>query len=219
MTPPTLSPMMTEDRPKLTARQAEVLDVIEAAIRQQGYPPTIREIGAKLGIRSPQGVSDHLSALERKGYLNRSQARSRSCVPVLMSDETIDIPLFDGRVAAGQPALAVESRRQTLTISRTLVGRARDVFALEVQGDSMIGDGIYDGDIVFVEKAQSTRPDEITVVRVDDSVTIKRIAQEGDVIRLLSSNPTHADIVIHANEGRSVETVGRLVGVYRALDI
>jgi repressor LexA len=136
-----------------------------------------------------------------------------------MSDETIDIPLFDGRVAAGQPALAVESRRQTLTISRTLVGRARDVFALEVQGDSMIGDGIYDGDIVFVEKAQSTRPDEITVVRVDDSVTIKRIAQEGDVIRLLSSNPTHADIVIHANEGRSVETVGRLVGVYRALDI
>jgi SOS-response transcriptional repressor LexA len=64
MTPPTLSPMMTEDRPKLTARQAEVLDVIEAAIRQQGYPPTIREIGAKLGIRSPQGVSDHLSGEE-----------------------------------------------------------------------------------------------------------------------------------------------------------
>lgn len=209
----TLSP-----RPQLTARQAQVLEVIEKAIRAQGYPPTIREIGAQLGIRSPQGVSDHLAALERKGYLNRSQARSRSCVPVLMSDDTIDIPLFDGRVAAGQPALAVESRRQTLTISRTLVGRARDVFALEVQGDSMIGDGIYDGDIVFVEKAKVTRPDEITVVRVDDSVTIKRIAHDGDTIRLLSSNPTHADIIINVEEGRSVETVGRLVGVYRSLD-
>jgi repressor LexA len=108
-TPPGASP--------LTARQAEVLSVLERSIHTRGYPPTIREMGAELGIRSPQGVSDHLAALERKGYIHRTAAQSRSCVPVAMSDDTIEIPLYDGRVAAGQPALAVNSQRDTLSES------------------------------------------------------------------------------------------------------
>jgi len=202
----------------LTARQAEVLGVLERSIHTRGYPPTIREMGAELGIRSPQGVSDHLAALERKGYIHRTAAQSRSCVPVAMSDDTIEIPLFDGRVAAGQPALAVDSQRDTLRVSRTLLRKAKNVFALEVQGDSMTGDGIYDGDVVFVERDEQAREDDIAVIRVEDSVTIKRRRRDAMGLRLLSSNPTHSDIVIRAEEARDVAVVGRVVGVYRALN-
>ena len=202
----------------LTARQAEVLRVLERSIHTRGYPPTIRELGAELGIRSPQGVSDHLAALERKGYIHRTAAQSRSCVPVAMSDDTIEIPLFDGRVAAGQPALAVESQRDTLRVSRTLLRRANNVFALEVQGDSMIGDGIHDGDVVFVERDEHAREEEIAVIRVEDSVTIKRRRRDELGLRLISSNPTHEDILIRAEESRDVAVVGRVVGVYRALN-
>ena len=202
----------------LTARQAEVLSVLERSIQTRGFPPTIREMCTELEIRSPQGVSDHLAALERKGYIHRTASQSRSCVPVAMSDDTVEIPLYDGHVAAGQPALAVDSQRETLRVSRTLLRRARDVFALSVQGDSMIGDGIYDGDMVFVERAQEAAEDDIAVIRVDDSVTIKRRRQEGDTLRLISSNPTHADIVIRAEDARQVRVIGRVVGVYRALN-
>ncbi|MGB0591411.1 MAG: transcriptional repressor LexA [Myxococcota bacterium] len=202
----------------LTARQAEVLGVLERSIHARGYPPTIREMGAELGIRSPQGVSDHLAALERKGYIHRTAAQSRSCVPVAMSDDTIEIPLFDGRVAAGQPALAVDSQRDTLRVSRTLLRKAKNVFALEVQGDSMTGDGIYDGDVVFVERDERAREDDIAVIRVEDSVTIKRRRRDELGLRLLSSNPAHSDIVIRADEARDVAVVGRVVGVYRALN-
>ena len=211
-------PKGTAGTAPLTARQAEVLGVLERSIHTRGYPPTIRELGAELGIRSPQGVSDHLAALERKGYIHRTAAQSRSCVPIAMSDDTIEIPLFDGRVAAGQPALAVESQRDTLRVSRTLLRRAKNVFALEVQGDSMIGDGIYEGDVVFVERGDDAREDEIAVIRVEDSVTIKRRQRDEVGLRLISSNPTHADIVIRAEESRDVAVVGRVVGVYRALN-
>ena len=202
----------------LTARQSEVLAVLERSIQTRGYPPTIRELGAELGIRSPQGVTDHLAALERKGYIHRTASQSRSCVPVAMSDDTVEIPLYDGRVAAGQPALAVDSQRDTLKVSRTLLRRAKNVFALEVQGDSMTGDGIYDGDVVFVERGEAAREEEIAVIRVEDSVTIKRRRRDALGLRLISSNPTHADIVIHAEEARDVAVVGRVVGVYRALN-
>jgi len=202
----------------LTARQAEVLGVLERSIQTRGFPPTIREMCTALQIRSPQGVSDHLAALERKGYIHRTASQSRSCVPVAMSDDTVEIPLFDGRVAAGQPALAVENQRDTLRVSRTLLRRARDVFALSVQGDSMSGDGIYEGDIVFVERAQEATKDDIAVIRIDDSVTIKRRRWEGENLHLLSSNPTHSDIVVRGEDARDVHVIGRVVGIYRALN-
>lgn len=201
----------------LTARQHEVLSALEKSISTRGYPPTIRELGTELGIRSTQGVTDHLAALERKGYVHRTASRSRSCVPVAMSDDTVDIPLYDGRVAAGQPALAVDSQRETLRISRTLLRRARNVFALTVQGDSMTGDGIHDGDVVFVERDDEATEDDIAVIRVEDSVTIKRRRREMGGLRLVSSNPTHADIVIHQEDARDVAVVGKVVGVYRSL--
>ena len=202
----------------LTARQAEVLALLERSIQTRGYPPTIRELGAALGIRSPQGVSDHLAALERKGHIHRTASQSRSCVPVAMSDDTIEIPLYDGRVAAGQPALAVDNQRETLRISRTLLRRARNVFALEVQGNSMTGDGIHDGDLVFVERDEEAREEDIAVIRVEDSVTIKRRRRDASGLRLVSSNPAHDDIVIRSEDARDVAVVGRVVGVYRALN-
>ena len=202
----------------LTARQAEVLGVLERSIQTRGFPPTIREMCKALEIRSPQGVSDHLAALERKGYIHRTASQSRSCVPVAMSHDTVEIPLYDGRVAAGQPALAVENQRDTLRVSRTLLRRARDVFALQVEGDSMSGDGIYEGDVVFVERAQEATKDDIAVIRIDDSVTIKRRRWDETSLRLLSSNPTHSDIVIRQEDAKDVHVIGRVVGIYRALN-
>jgi len=209
--------LSASNRP-LTARQAEVLSSVERSIKTRGFPPTIRELGAELGIRSTQGVSDHLAALERKGYIQRTASHSRSCVPVAMSDDIVEIPLYDGRVAAGQPALAVDAQRETLRISRTLLRRAHNVFALEVQGDSMTGDGIYSGDVVFVEREEPSREDQIAVIRVEDSVTIKRRQRDAQGLRLISSNPDHEDIVIHAEDARDVAVVGRVVGVYRSMN-
>src|SRR5688500_13588628 len=139
---------------KLTDRQRMVLDFIRGSIEQQGYPPTLREIGNHLGIKSTNGVNDHLRALERKGFLTREDMKSRTLRPVDMGpkstrprnagghqddgDGTVEIAIL-GRVAAGQPLEAIEHQAEdTVRIDRMLINGARDVFGLRIQGDSMI---------------------------------------------------------------------------------
>jgi repressor LexA len=136
-------------RDKLTKRQAQVLAVINQSIEHEGYPPTIREIGSCLDIKSTNAVNDHLKALERKGYLNRNESKSRALVPVDMNDDMVEVPLV-GRIAAGQPILAVQNLEDKVKVDRFFLGSAQDVFALRVVGESMIGDGIDDGDFIFV---------------------------------------------------------------------
>src|SRR5690606_38879364 len=149
---------------KLTEKQRAVLDFIIESIQDRGYPPTLREIGNQFGIRSTNGVNDHLRALERKGYLTREDMKSRTLRPTpevlramsidLPEDEPdmIDIPVI-GRVAAGQPLEAIEEPIDTVRIDRMHVGgRGSEVFGLKVVGDSMIEAGIHDGDYVFVKK-------------------------------------------------------------------
>jgi len=205
-----------DERPQLTERQQMVLSYIRSSIEERGYPPTIREIGSHMGIRSTNGVNDHLKALERKGYLIRDELKSRALRPADMHDNLIDVPLM-GRIAAGSPILATENIEDTVRIDSFLLGNHRQVFALRVVGESMIGDGIHDGDYIFVKKQITASPGEIVVVLVEDEATVKRFYPEGDRIRLQPSNPGMEPIYVHREDFRSTSVLGVVVGVYRQM--
>jgi repressor LexA len=211
---------------KLTARQEMVLDFIQSSISQNGYPPTLREIGNHMGIRSTNGVNDHLRALERKGYLSREDMKSRALRPIVPAgsrrrapadDDTIEIPVL-GSVAAGQLAEAIEHPTDTVRIDGMLVGGARDVFGLRVRGESMIEAGIHDGDYVFVRKQIEAHRGQIIVALVGDEATCKYYYPESDRIRLVPANSTMSEIVVHANDWRGTNVLGVVVGIYRKLN-
>src|SRR3954466_6934946 len=144
-----------EGKEPLTDRQRAVLEFISQSIERRGYPPTLREIGEHMGIRSTNGVNDHLKALEKKGYLEREDLKSRALRPISLdgagpSGAMVDVPIL-GRVAAGEPILAVEEAEDTVKVDRFFLGTNKEVFALKVKGDSMIEAGIFDGDFIFVK--------------------------------------------------------------------
>jgi repressor LexA len=227
----------------LTDRQLEVLRYIARQIEDAGYPPTIREIGEALDIRSTNGVNDHLKALERKGFLTRDPVKSRALIPTSRAREAlgepaaarsanvipfsratpktpagrlVEIPIV-GRVAAGQPILAQERIEDTVQVDSFLLGTAKKVYGLRVQGDSMIGDGILPGDYIFVKKQLDARDGEIVVAMIDDEATVKRVYFEGDRVRFQPSNPRMAPIYVRESDFRSTMILGVVVGVYRKL--
>jgi len=204
-------------RTTLTRRQEEVLGFIQHCIEARGYPPTLREIGEHLGISSTNGVNDHLKALERKGFLARDDMKSRALRPVGGSGQIAEVPLL-GRVAAGLPALATENVEDTVKIDRFFIGPTREVFALRVKGDSMIEDGIYDGDFIFVRKQLNAEPGEIVVAMIGDEATVKRFYPEKDRIRFQPANSTMEPIYVHRSDFRSVDILGVVVGVYRRMN-
>jgi repressor LexA len=200
----------------LTHRQQLVLDFIKVCIDSRGYPPTLREIGEHMGIRSTNGVNDHLKALARKGFLVRDDMKSRALRPVSGSGQVIEVPVV-GRVAAGQPMLAVENVEDTVKVDRFFIGPSREVFALRVKGDSMIEDGIFDGDYIFVRKQLNASAGEIVVAMIDGDATVKRYFPEGDRIRFQPANAAMAPIYVHQADFRSVDILGVVVGVYRKM--
>lgn len=225
----------SHDRPekKLTDRQAAVLEFIADHISDTGFPPTIREIGDHLGISSTNGVNDHLKALERKGYLTREDAKSRAIRPlfdragnpsdgttsdeVTVLDDVHQIPII-GRIAAGMPITALENVEDRVSMGESLIGRPNDVFGLVVKGESMIEDGIFDGDYIFVKKQQDARNNEIVAVMVDGEATVKRFFREkSGVIRLQPSNSAMEPIFVTADEARDTEVLGRVIAVFRRL--
>jgi repressor LexA len=211
---------------ELTERQREILAFIAKETEARGYPPTIREIGEHMDIRSTNGVNDHLKALERKGYLQRGEQQSRALVVtrrarVLLGlgnrkdSGLLDVPLL-GRVAAGQPLLAQENVEDSVRIDSFLLGSpGREVFALRVKGNSMIEDGIHDGDYLFVRKAAQAQSGEIVVALIDDEATVKRYFPEGERIRLQPANSTMEPIFVRKEDFRSTMILGTVVGVYR----
>jgi len=206
-------------KPPLTNRQQEALDYISACLTERGYPPTLREIGEHMGIRSTNGVNDHLKALERKGYLVREELKSRALRPVeLDTQKKAEIPIL-GRVAAGLPILAEENIVDRVVVDRFFIGAAngREVFGLIVQGESMIDDGIHDGDYIFVRKQSTAERGEIVVVMVDGEATVKRIYPEGDRVRLQPANTAMRPIYISHDDFRTVDILGKVVGVYRRM--
>ena len=224
----------------LTQRQREILDFISASIVERGFPPTLREIGEHFNIRSTNGVNDHLKALEKKGHLRREDLKSRAMRPVLPdgsgeiipmqrramgtgdvqivsdSDDMAEIPIL-GRVAAGQPILAVENATDSVKVDRVLVGNHREVFGLRIVGESMIEDGIFDGDYVFVKKTPSAHTGDIVVAMIEGEATVKRYYPEGDKIRFQPANQNMSPIIVRRADFKSVDIIGIVVGVYRKL--
>jgi repressor LexA len=215
---------------KLTERQKAVLDYIVESIHDRGYPPTLREIGNHLGIKSTNGVNDHLRALERKGYLTREDMKSRTLRPtpdILKAqsspprglepyddDMMIEIPIL-GRVAAGLPIEAIEHHTDTVRIDRMLVGGRGEIFGLRVAGDSMIEAGIHDGDYVFVKKQLEAPRGTIVVCLVGEEATCKYYYPEKGHIRLEPANAQMAPILIPRTDWRETQILGVVVGVFR----
>ncbi|HEY1558918.1 MAG TPA: transcriptional repressor LexA [Kofleriaceae bacterium] len=224
----------------LTQRQREILEFISSSIADRGFPPTLREIGEFFHIRSTNGVNDHLKALEKKGHLRREDLKSRAMRPILPdgsgelvamrprlangtnahaladSDELADVPIL-GKVAAGEPILAVENATDSVKIDRVLLGGHREVFGLKIVGESMIEDGIFDGDYVFVKKTPAARTGEIVVAMIEGEATVKRYYPEGDKIRFQPANSTMQPIIVSKADFKSVDIIGIVVGIYRKL--
>jgi repressor LexA len=229
----------------LTERQAQVLQYIRQSITDRGYPPTLREIGAHMGIRSTNGVNDHLRALERKGYLTREDMKSRALRPrdletAVANDgggqgaaaqrgasgqlrldlgddgDLVEIPVL-GRIAAGAPLLAQENVTDTVRIDRGLVRGGRDVFGLRVAGDSMIEAGIVSGDYIFVRKQPTANRGEIVVALIGDEATVKYYYPEKDYVRFQPANAKMAPILVRATDFKPTMLLGIVVGLYRKL--
>jgi repressor LexA len=206
----------------LAPRQKEVLDFIASSVHQLGLPPSLREIGDALGIRSTNGVADHVKALIRKGYLERvsSGGAARAIRLTAKSTgrfhdaDTVAVPVV-GRVAAGMPIFAQEHYEGTLHVDASMVPAGSTVFALVIRGDSMIGDGILDGDTVFVRQQQTARNGEIVIAMLDDEATCKRFFHEGDHVRLDPSNADMEPIVVAADQPLVI--LGVVVGLFRSV--
>ncbi len=182
---------------EITQRQKAVLQFISQYIRQFEYPPTFQEIADAFGIASKHGVVRHLQALERKGYITRSDTLARSIRIVHPQyqppADVVQVPLI-GRVAAGYPILAEENIEKYVMLPRTLVKSEGRYFALRVQGESMTNAGILDGDMVIVQSSSTARAGEIVVALVDDEVTVKRLVIQGNRKFLKAENPGYANI-------------------------
>ncbi len=216
----------------LTKRQAQTLDYIRQSIEERGYPPTLREIGEYMGIRSTNGVNDHLRALERKGYLRREDMKSRalrlvndhdkaaavppSGPPANDDEHTVDVQVL-GRVAAGLPILADENVVDTVRVDRMLVRGGRECFGLRVQGDSMIEAGILNGDYIFVRKQSTAERGQIVVALIGEEATVKYYYPEKDYIRFQPANSNMAPILVRATDFKPTMLLGIVVGVYRRL--
>ena len=212
-----------------------VLDFIRQSIHDRGYPPTLREIGLHFGIKSTNGVNDHLRALEKKGHLQREDLKSRALRPVGMQQSSssgagarlgdrgdprlgdmVEVPVV-GRVAAGLPLLAVENVQDTVHVDKFFIGQTKEVFALRVKGESMIEDGIFDGDYIFVRKQLQASRGDIVVAMIGDEATVKRYYPEGDTIRFQPANSAMQPILVKKRDFKSVNLVGVVIGVYRKM--
>lgn len=200
----------------LTKRQASILRFIIESIRDYGYPPTIAEIGEQFGISSTNGVNDHLVALEKKGYIERSsKARGIHVTPKaaagLYQNEAAMVPLV-GSVAAGQPILAEENIEDHIAVSGALAQAGS--YCLRVRGDSMIEDGILDGDVVVVDQSREAKPGDVVVALIDDEATIKHYHPKGAQVELRPANSSMEPIRVPAE---SVLIQGVVVALQRAL--
>ncbi len=190
--------------------QQKILDFIKSEIEDKGYPPSVREICAAVGLRSTSTVHAHLNHLEAQGLIRRDPTKPRAL-------EVVDgtqprgrsVPLV-GRVTAGQPILAIENIDEYLTLPQSVLGQGK-MFSLRVEGESMIDAGIMDGDIVVLRQQDTAENGEIVVAMTDeDEATLKRIYYEADRVRLQPENPTMAPIYV-----KSATVLGKLVALIR----
>lgn len=199
----------------LTKRQKDVLNVIKKYIATNGYPPTVREIAEIMKLSSPATIQVHLDMIEKKGYIKKHGNMNRT-IELLVNNEyentqAIDIPLL-GKVTAGSPIEAIENPDEYFTVPSSLINGKKEIFALNVSGDSMINAGIFDNDIVIIEKSNTAHNGDIVVAMNDDNeVTIKRFYKENNHFRLQPENDYMEPIILD-----NVTILGKLIGLYRA---
>ncbi len=220
-------PTGSQPRRPLTERQREVLDFVRGFGAQHGYPPTVREIGAHFGF-VPRSVFDHLEALEKKGYLRRRRekttgrrrtSKSRSLEILDASGAPtrprgVEVPIV-GRVAAGQPLLAVQNLEGSLWLSPELVNGG-ETFLLRVQGESMVDAHILPGDYALVRRQPAAEHGEIVVALLNDEATVKRLLFKGDQVLLKPENADMKPIALPRGDPR-LQILGKVIGVLRKL--
>lgn len=198
---------------KISDKQREILDYIKTEILNKGYPPTVRDICEAVKLKSTSSVHSHLETLEKNGYIRRDPTKPRAIEIVddnfnLTRREVVNVPMI-GRVAAGQPILAVENIESYFPIPAEFMPNAES-FMLRVQGESMINAGILDGDNILVEKCDTAHNGEMVVALVDDSATVKTFYKEGDHIRLQPENDFMDPIIVP-----DCKILGKVFGVFR----
>ena len=203
---------------KLTTKQKSILDILKKLIAKNGYPPTVREIGKEAKLSSPATIHFHLKQLEKKGYIKQDPNRNRTLeilVPneYLEKDEhIIDVPLI-GKVTAGSPIEAIEVPNEYFSLPTNLFNSKKELFTLKVSGESMINVGIYDGDIVVVQKQNNAENGETVVaLNEDNEATVKTFYKEKDHIRLQPENDTMEPIIL-----KNCTILGKVIGLYRKL--
>jgi|SRR5579883_272241 len=201
----------TTDRPA-TERQRRILDVIRAFTAEHGYPPSVREIGERVGLSSSSTIHAHLKALESRGLISRDPTKPRAMRSGSPPPgDALVVPIL-GRVAAGVPITAQEDVEGEFVLPGAFVPRASDAFMLRVQGDSMVDAAILDGDLILVRPQRTAENGEIVVAMLDGEATVKRFYRESGRVRLQPENRAMAPI--YASD---VEIVGRVEAVVRRL--
>jgi repressor LexA len=204
----------------LTQRQREILDYLRRMLREKAYPPTVREIGLAIGLSSSSTVQNHLNTLERKGYIHRDPSKSRAIELVEKDplaaprrDNIVSLPII-GQVAAGTPVLAEANIEDRVELASGLFGE--DSYLLRVRGDSMIDDGIMDGDLVAVRPGREAQNGAVVVARIEhpetgeSEATVKRLYREPSGFRLEPANPAYQPIRVS-----DLTVEGLVVGVLR----
>ncbi len=202
----------------LTERQQQVLDYIKKTVEERGYPPSVREIGDAVGLSSPSSVHAQLNSLVEAGMIKKDPTKPRA---IMITDDsarrapdddrrTREVPVL-GRIAAGTPILAAEQVDEFMSLPTELVGEG-PVFLLEVKGDSMIGAGIHEGDLVAIHKQPDARDGEIVAALVDgEDATVKRLQRKDGKVYLHSENPAYPPMIF----SNGVELIGKVVSVLR----
>ncbi|MEK7772855.1 MAG: transcriptional repressor LexA [Deltaproteobacteria bacterium] len=200
----------------LTSRQKEILDFLKAFIGENGYPPSLRDICARFGIKGPQNAAKHLASLERKGFIKRSSNISRAIEVVGHAvNGALTLPIA-GRVRAGAPHLAVEDIIGHVALDERFF-RCRGAFLLKVEGRSMIGAGIEEGDYIIVRPQSDALDNDIVVALIDAEATVKRFSRKGRGIILKPENPAMEPIEIKDGD-RPFSIIGKVISVIKQIE-
>ena len=202
----------------LTNRQDEILTYIKEYVVSNGYPPTVREICAAIGVSSPATVHAHLQNLENKGMIKKEETKNRA-IELLVDNEfapkddmVVEVPLL-GKITAGSPIEAIEHPDEYFSLPAYMIPNNKEVFTLNVSGESMINAGIFDGDIIVIEKTNTARNGEIVAaMTAENEVTLKRFYKEDGYFRLQPENDTMDPIILD-----QVTILGKAIGLYRKL--
>lgn len=201
---------------KLTTRQEFILKAIKKLIAENGYPPTVREIGKLTNLSSPATIHFHIEKLAEKGYIKKDSTKNRTLellVPneyLEQNDGVIKVPLL-GKVTAGTPIEAIETPDEVFSLPRELIPKNKEIFTLKVSGESMINVGIYDKDILIVERTNVAKNgDTVVAMNEDNEATVKTFYKENGYFRLQPENDTMQPIIL-----KTVTILGKVIGLYR----